>query len=170
MKLKHCRLAVTIGLLAIWSSPVIANDPVFHGRALAELNEHGHLVVAVDRFVGPNQAEDGKADVVFIFASSDKAALGEAADAISRASARLNLDHARLDGGAVLKLGLPELQDFWLVVEHTAAGVGGPDGASLVETKRVDGLALGEVDVTAKTWSMAEAFDHFRDFDILGPS
>lgn len=170
MNLKRCCFGAIAAALVFGSSTVSANDFVFHGKAVAEVNKHGHLVLTVDRFVGPDQPEDGVADVVFIFAADDHDALLEAAQSLSRESSRLNLDHARLEGGAVLKVNLPTRENFWLVVEHTVEGVSGPESSSLVSATRLDGLALSEVDVTAKAWSMTEAIEYFRDFDILNPS
>lgn len=169
MKLNNGRLTVAIAFLGFWSSAVFPSDSVIHGTVLAEVNKHGHLVMAVDRFVGPGQPEDGIADVVFVFAGTDETALRKAGSFFSVAKLRLNLEYGRDVERSVLKVNVPSQANYWFVVEAAERRADIAEQPRAESAAKFDGLALAKMDVKFKSWTMAQAIDHYRDFDILGP-
>ncbi|NGX16780.1 hypothetical protein [Wenzhouxiangella sp. XN24] len=162
------RSTLFVSLLVLFSSVVVA-DEVVHGSVVAEINEHGNLVIVLDGFVGPGQPEDGIADTVFVFAASDEAALSPLVSRLSDATSRVNIDYKRDAERAVLKINVPATVNYWLVVDAIADGSGSLGKSPAGSPTMLAGLALSRVDVTAKAWTMDDAIEDYRDFDILAP-
>jgi hypothetical protein len=163
------RWLITIAIAGFGSGPpsAIASDEILHGAVLAEVNMHGNLVIALDRFIGPAQPENGIADLVFIFAAEDDAALNEVASELSGVTSRLNLDYARADGMAELMINVPSRESFRLVVEQPETRVAGRDRHRADRVAPVRGLALSRTKVTGRSWSLEDAMGHYRDFSIV---
>lgn len=169
MNFRRFLIAVTVAVFGLGPPLVIANpsDGILHGAVLAEVNKHGNLVIAVDRFTGPAQPENGIADVIFVFAAEDDAALSEVATRISSVVSRLNLDYARGGGWAELRINVPSQANFRLVTEQLESDVTGRDPHRADGIAPVRGLALSRTEVREKSWSLADAMGHFRDFSIV---
>ncbi|MFU8895477.1 MAG: hypothetical protein ACNA8J_03740 [Gammaproteobacteria bacterium] len=168
MNLATCRSAFFSAFLALISS-IVAAEEVMHGSVAAAINQHDNLIIAIDRFVGPAQPEDGIADAIFVFAAANDAAFGPLISALSGATSRLNIDYNRDAEKAVLKINVPATANYWLVVDAISDGAETQEARPAGSPTMLAGLAMSRLDVTAKAWTMDDAIANFRDFDILGP-
>lgn len=168
MNLGTCRSAFFSAFLALFSS-IVAAEEVMHGSVAAAINQHGNLIIAIDRFVGPAQPEDGIADAIFVFAAANDAAFGPLISALSGATSRLNIDYNRDAEKAVLKINVSATANYWLVVDAISDGAETQEARPAGSPTMLAGLAMSRLDVTAKAWTMDDAIANFRDFDILAP-
>jgi hypothetical protein len=112
------RVVAVAGVAGLSISAALAFDGPMHGAVLAGINDHGNLVLVLDRYQGPGDAENGEADAVIMFAAADDAPLPEIVQAIRQSESRINLDMRRDSEGAFLHLNIPRSADYILKVDY----------------------------------------------------
>lgn len=165
------RIVVFAGVVGASMSTAIGFDGPMHGAVLAGINDHGNLVLVLDRNRGPGDAENGEADAVIMFAAADDAPLREIVEAIRRSESRVNLDMQRDREGAFLHLNIPQRADYLLKVDYGRI-VPNDRAGSMHRPVRptattIAGLALSIVHTGPRGWTLREALDHYQSFELV---
>ena len=162
-----CLVAVLgIGLLPVGAHG-FPSTSTMHGQALATTNDEGHLIIALDRYLGPNAPEDGSADRVIVFAPDSGKPVKDIASLLSETDKRVNLDLTESYDQTVLRLNVPGVRNVWLTVPKQR-----PDQQDQPAQDRhrgmIKGKALSVMDVSEEKQTLEEALSAYRDFPILG--
>lgn len=166
---------IRVGIAAVFAgatmSTTLAFDGPMHGAVLAGINDHGNLVLVLDRYQGPDDAENGEADAVIMFAAADDEQLSDIVEVIRQAESRVNL-HIQRDGdGAFLHLNVPRSADYVLTVDHGPVApeerLGRPFRPARPMATTISGLALSIVDTGPKGWTLREALDQYQRFELV---
>jgi hypothetical protein len=165
------RVVAVAGVAGLSISAALAFDGPMHGAVLAGINDHDNLVLVLDRYQGPGDAENGEADAVIMFAAADDAPLPEIVQAIRQSESRINLDMRRDSEGAFLHLNIPRSADYILKVDY---GLTAPNDRSgrvhrpaQPQATTVEGLALSIVHTGPRGWTLREALDHYQSFELV---
>lgn len=165
------RLVVVAGLVGASPSAALAIDGPMHGAVLAGINDHGNLVLVLDRYRGPGDTENDEADAVIMFAAADDAPLREIVEAIRRSESRVNLDMQRDREGAFLHLNIPQSINYILTVDYGRAVANDRTGSVhrpvRPNARTVEGLALSIVHTGPKGWTPRDALDHYQSFELV---
>lgn len=165
------RVVAVAGVAGLSMSAALAFDGPMHGAVLAGISDHGNLVLVLDRYQGPGDAENGEADAVIMFAAADDAPLLEIVEAIRRSESRVNLDMQRDREGAFLLLNIPRSAEYLLAVDYGRA-VPNDRAGSMHNPVRpgataIAGLALSIVHTGPMGWTLREALDHYQSFELV---
>lgn len=159
------RLVVVAGVVGPSMSTALGYDGPMSGTVLAGVNDHGHLVLVLDRYQGAGDAENGEADAVIMFAAADDEQLVEIVQAIRQSKSRVNLDLQRDRDGAFLHLNIPRSADYILSVPNVRPGK--MQRPARPEASTTKGLALSIVHTGPRGWTLREALHHYRRFELV---
>lgn len=152
------RMVVFAGVVGASMSTAIGFDGPMHGAVLAGINDHGNLVLVLDRYRGPGDAENGEADAVILFAAADDEPLFEIVQAIQDSEARMNLIMQRDSQGAFLHLNIPRSADYMLTVDYGLTVPNQRPGSMNRPVRAKDttiaGLALSIVHTGPRGWRL----------------
>jgi hypothetical protein len=165
------RVVAVAGVAGLSMSAALAFDGPMHGAVLAGINDHGNLVLVLDRYQGPGDAENGEADAVIMFAAADDAPLPEIVQAIRQSESRINLDMRRDSEGAFLHLNIPRSADYILKVDYGLTAPNDRSGSMHHPVRpratTIAGLALSIVHTGPMGWTLREALDHYQSFELV---
>lgn len=132
--------------------------PAVHGTARSAQNDHGQLVLALDRRQGEACPPDGRAELVFLFQPEESEQIAGLIEATSEAARNITVEYREesirvtVPGHHSWVLGMPG---------EEAAG----SGATFIE-----GLAVSRVDRGIRAVGLDETLNAYRGFDLVqGP-
>lgn len=173
MSLQHLRITLLLAaglMVQAFSGPLHA-DPaghgsgllhadVLHGTVQARVNDHGDLVIVLDRKRSSHDPEDGRADVVFLAAPLGSSRLKAVARALAEpvTDATLELPEGRL------RLVMPAGRSFTLVSGPDEPGASGERAGT---SPAIPVLGIARYVVDRRRITMPEALDAFERFSVV---